>query len=363
MLVCGGAVAALVGGLAVFAMRSDTATDDGLRVPSCILVAPEPVEAPAAVAPKPVYDPQVKLVFTAGGASYIKLADVGNRAAETQAEVQGDVDDLARAGDQGSGLAMPRHGAITHVEDDYAHGAIAPVALRDVPQLYASWLGRSFRIDGHCEASIVGFAVVARLSGDPSYAGVDDWSAANVMKAGAPVLAAKLDGCTGSLARDASLPAIVFPDKLQDAALEQAARDAMLGSALAAETQRDWDVQVKNYGATPGKWTVDAEITTQVLRHPRTGETFVSAQAQVSTVCGAPDANLWMLYRVTEHGLVPVHQRKLTALQTIDQLVDIDGDGDFELVGHPWLNNEQLVTRSTGETLESFATPYFGCPC
>jgi hypothetical protein len=125
---------------------------------------------------------------------------------------------------EGARRSLPPHGRPRLVEDDGVQAAIAPVAQRAVPAGYAAWAGRKVKVDSTCEASVVGFAVVARLIGEPDYAGVDAWDAASVMKAGHAVLAAKLDRCTGRLARDAALPAIVFPTRRHDAALERAGR-------------------------------------------------------------------------------------------------------------------------------------------
>ncbi len=208
--------------------------------------------------------------------------------------------------------------------------------------------------------------MVSRLTGDPAYADASSWTAASVMKAGRPVLAAKLDGCKGTLARDARLSPIVFPDVRHDAALEKRGLDQLLRSPLAAETQRDWDRQLKELGsdqAAPERWTAPDNIKTQVLRHPRTGATFVSVQIAVPTSCGAPEANIWALYRATDAGLVPVVERKMDDVQSIDQLVDLDGDGTFELLGSPWISNEQVILRATGQRLESLVTPFYGCPC
>lgn len=350
LLVCGGAAAVAGVGLTVYSVVSARPAP----APVCLEIKPT-VIAPPVVAepPKPVLSSEVRLAFTADGASYVKLAEVGNRASEDGEPARTD------------GLAMPRHGAARLVEDDYVRSSVATVAVSDVPMMYASWLGRRFRIDEHCEASVVGFAVVARLTGEPSYAAIENeaWTASNVMKAGQPVLAAKLDGCKGTLARDAALSPIVFPDVRHDAALEDAARDALLRSKLAAETQREWDVQRQDDHTVPATWTANAELTAKVLRHPTTGKTFVSVQLAVASGCGAPEANIWALYEQTDGGLRPVVERKMSDIQTIDQLVDIDGDGSFEMVGSPWINNEQVILRPSGERLESLATQFYGCPC
>src|SRR6185369_11640136 len=88
----------------------------------------------------------------------------------------------------------------------------------NVPVAYRRWLGQRVTVDGTCSANVTGFAVVARLTGDTGYAGIDDehWTARNVLEHGHPMLAATLDGCHGTFARDAALAPVVIPKVLAD---------------------------------------------------------------------------------------------------------------------------------------------------
>ncbi len=114
-------------------------------------------------------------------------------------------------------VSAPRTGRAHLAHDDGAFDAYASVAASQLPARLHDWIGKRVMVDGTCAANVVGFAKIARLSGDTAYAGVsgpdaDDphapnqWTAATVMEHGATMLAAKLDRCTGTWARDAALP-------------------------------------------------------------------------------------------------------------------------------------------------------------
>ncbi len=326
-------------------------------------VAPAP--APAPVVPPPlapaVHSSELKFVFEVGDATYVKLATLD---APGAADAAADADAATHA--SAAAVAMPRHGKLRHLHADGIDAAIATVALRHVPAAYAGWQGRKVKVDRTCEATVTGFAVVARLSGDPSYAGDtghDAWDAASVMANGSRVLAAKLDGCTGTFARSAALPDIVVPTKLVDPALAEAAIAALIASAPAQETQREWDAQRADTGGTPSLWHADGAVTAEVLRHPTTGEIFVSAHGNVNGGCGAPEANVWGLFRVVDGALVPVQLRQLGEMRTIDALIDIENDGALELLGKPWLGDAELLTGVSGDEIDSLSVPFHGCPC
>lgn len=339
----------------------------GVAALATFLTSPQsiqaPVEVPAIAAPAPVPAPtvlpipeppapapeahanQLMFVFQAGGTTYMKLAD------------------LRLLDQDGDELPVPRHGKLRFAEDDNIEAAIAPVADRDVPVMHLTWKDRKVKVDDGCEASVVGFAVVSRIVGDSTWADLKQWTATGVMKAGHIVLAAKLDGCPGSFARDATLPDIVIPAQLHDPALEKAATAALLASEPARETQREWDKQTSAIGSASGPWHKDASMATEVLRHPRTGVTFVSVHGHVMGGCGDPQANVWGLFRVDGDKLVPVQLRKLDEIETLDALIDVDGDGKFEILGRPWLPYDTLLIHANGEPLDQLSVPFLGCPC
>jgi hypothetical protein len=310
--------------------------------------SPAPVTPPrAAVAASeqaaPIAD-EIKLVFHAGGASYLRLADL-------------DRDDEGR-------ILWPRHAAPRLVQEDSAQVAIAAVDAADVPALHRSWLGRQVVVDGACRAKVTGFAVVSRLVGDPSYAGLakDVWDVASVMQTGAQLLAARLDGCRGAFARDAALAPVVVPEPVRDERLARAAESALLASAPAAEVGKSWN-EAKPAGAE-GAWWDHAELSTRVLRHPQTRTTFVAVHAHTEQSCGGPDINLWGLYRVGADGtLSPVHERRFEHLYSIDRIVDVEGDGELELLGRSWLGDDVVLTTAGGRELDRLDMQFYGCPC
>jgi hypothetical protein len=227
-------------------------------------------------------------------------------------------------------------------------------------------------VDEVCMATVTGFAVVSRLVGDPDYAGVPAWTAASVMRTGHAVLAARLDQCTGSFARDASAPGILVPPRRHDAALEAVARDALLGSSVSRQVQRAWDEQVRGAaasdapgadGAATAPWYDRATVTSEVLDDLGRGTTYVSVHAYVEHGCGDPEGNVWGLFAVRPGGLAPVELRALGEIEIIDQLIDIDGDGELEILGRPWLGLDRMVARAGGRIVDRLALPLFGCPC
>lgn len=291
--------------------------------------------------PAPERSSQVAFVFAAGGAAYLKLAEL-------------DGDDPE---------ATPRHGKVAVHDDDYAHAAIAVVKDADVPRAHRGWAGKQVVVDGTCRANVVGFAVVARLLGDPGYAGeeVAAWDARSIMAHGTPVLAARLDGCAdGVLARDAARPPIVVPEVIADAPLAAAARRAVLASADAHQAQRAW-----KEAELEGRWSTSDGTTwsVQVLRHPSTGDTFVSAHAGYAGGCGGPEISIWHLFRADRDGRLTRVPSSLGDLTSIERLVDLEGDGTFEVLGTPWLGTDRRVIRSTGETIERLELQFYGCPC
>jgi hypothetical protein len=156
------------------------ATARSVAVP---VTAPVPAAAPAAPAGR---DP-LALVVRADGASYLSLAY------------------LADGDGHAAALAVPPHGPLRGSRDrEGIAAAVAPIDARDVPAGYQRWLGRRIEVDEICAATVVGFAVVARQASAHGRTRAATEPAA-VLRTGHAVLAARLDGCTGSYAR--ALPA------------------------------------------------------------------------------------------------------------------------------------------------------------
>jgi hypothetical protein len=309
---------------------------------------PAPVSAPrAAVAASEAAAPladEIKLVFRAGDASYVRLADVERDAA--------------------GAIVWPRHGAPRLVKQDGSEIAIAAVQGADVPAIHRAWAGREVIVDGTCRATVTGFAVVSRLLGDTAYAGIeqDEWDPAAVMQSGAQVLAARLDRCSGTFARDAALAPVVIPEPIRDERLAAAARSALIASSAAAETERGW----KELGLQDAEraWWEQAHLSTHVLRHPRTGAVLVAVHIHADFVCGGPDVNVWGLYRAAADGtLTPVHEMRLEQLRSIERIIDVEGDGELELIGRTWLGDDVVLTTADGRELDRLDMQFYGCPC
>ncbi|HEY5928012.1 MAG TPA: hypothetical protein VIV11_40275 [Kofleriaceae bacterium] len=309
-------------------------------VPPSITVQPsisEVATAQEVAAPvAPMRSSEIALVFSAGGATYMKLADV---TAET----------------------MPKHHAAKLISADGIETAIARVDESYVANANRAWT--RVKVDNTCDASVTGFYIVSRLTGDTGYSGVEDesWTASNVLAHGSAVLAAKLDGCSGTFARDATLPPVIIPEKRTNRELVAKARQAVIASTPARETQTDYF----EYDQNQNWWESEhAEFTAQVVKHPTTGVTWVSMHAHMDHGCGDPEVNVWGLFRLEDDGtLAAVQLRKLGDLWSIDQLVDLDNDGELEVIGKPWLGLDTVVVRGSGEELERLSLAFFGCPC
>ena len=321
---------------------------------------PEPAAAPvAAVVPVPavlvVETPAARaselgFVVHAGGAAYLSVAEL--------------VGGGYGGADEDTGEAVPRHGKRKLSEADGVYAAVAPVAARDVPLAHRAWAGRRVALDDGCTATVGGFAVVWRLTGDLVYAGAEGaaWTAASVAEHGAAVLGARLDGCKATAAtygRDASLPPIVVPEEISDPALADAARAALLASAPARAAAVEWSEHQMD-----GTWLEQATLDTKVVRHPTTGARFVSIHARTDLGCGAPAINVWGLFRAGADGALEVVQlRPLGELHSVDKLVDLEGDGALEIIGAPWLGLDRALARASGQRLVRLTLPFYGCPC
>jgi hypothetical protein len=280
------------------------------------------VEVPVAPPPvvKRVESSELALVFSVGKQSFVKL---------------GSADGV-------------KHGKAKHVKVDGMDAAIAKVTGEH------PWLGREVMVDGICKAKVTELAIVARLEGyDEAYTTKQN------LEEGAPVLAGKLDGCAGKYARPAALPAVVIPASIDDDALAAKAKALVLASRPAEETAHEW---LTDYGKD--NWQAEAQWDIRVFEHPLTGQTWVSAHAYNEWGCGDPAVNIWGLFRVSGDGKLTATQlRDLGDMVRIDQLIDVEGDGEFEVLGRPWLGTEQLLTHESGEAIDDVPLAFVGCAC
>jgi hypothetical protein len=307
-------------GLAVMSLKSEAPECKHAFVPPTL---PTIVRVEVPVAPPPVIkrveSSELALVFKVGKQSYVKLGD---------------------------GVGVKR-GRAKHVKVDGIDAAIAPV--KDTH----AWLGREVIVDGTCKAKVTELAIVARLEGwDEKY------TAKQVMEDGVPVLAGKLDGCDGKYARPAELPPVVVPIEIENLKLGDKAKELVLASRVASEVSEEWQRDEM------GVWQDAASWDIRVFKHPLTGTTWVSAHAFNEPSCGSGEINLWGLFRVREDGTLVARQlRRLGDMIRIDQLIDIEGDGEIEILGRPWLSVEQMLSHESGETIDEMPLSFIGCPC
>ncbi|MEZ4365826.1 MAG: hypothetical protein R2939_06010 [Kofleriaceae bacterium] len=359
----GGAAGVAVGAAALVGVMSATVAVPTpivieTRGPAAIAAA---VEAPALAAPvealvepppaAPSRASELALVIEAGGVAYMALT-------ELRADGERSDDDAP---------ALPRHRRPELVERSTVVAAVDGADL--APEL-AAWRDRQVRVGASCTTSVTGFALVARLEGDPFYLGeggddLDDlalaWTAEQVMRHGAVVVAARLAGCHGAYARDAALPAVVelAPVSAPADELAAAARARLVASAPAQELVPALTAE----GHPPSAPFDGVEFATQVVRHPGTGVTFVSIHGVSDGGCGEAERNVWGLYRVGDAGLETVVERSLGTMYAVDALLDLDGDGELELLGEDWLGLDRIVARADGREVVRLDVPFYGCPC
>lgn len=329
----------LIGASLMFAAKPPSTIEQPPTIALHDTVAVEMTTSPMVVTEAMPAPPPVWVVVRAGGATYMKLADLAT--------------------------AVPRHGKPALYEHDYVMSSVASIADADVPPVHRAWRGTEVIVDGTCRATVTGFAVVARLTGDTAYAseeGGDAWTAKSVMSLGAPMLAARLGGCTGELARAASLPAMIVPEVLTDKRLVAAATKKLFASADAKAARAAWAAWETEMQTTERTELDFGELSTKVVRHPKTGATFVSIHGTTGGSCGYVDISLWGLYRVDGETLTRI-PTQVGQLLVIDGFVDLEGDGQLEVVGRPWLGTERMVSRANGDVVETLEQPFYGCAC
>ena len=168
----------------------------------------------------------------------------------------------------------------------------------------------------------------------------------------------RLDGCTGLYARDASLPDAVVFEAIEDKPVAAAARAAVLASGPA-----NGDAGRLDRAGSRGRWDEDSEITTQVLRasaHRRD----VGVRARPSQAgCGDVDVNVWGLFRVDASGKLDDGPASRARGAVLDhRLIDVDGDGEPELLGRPWLGLELVLDHANGAEIDSLPLPVLRVP-
>jgi hypothetical protein len=346
--------------------------------PRAVAVQPGPVEQPAALAsavaqraipptpPPAPLEPGFAFVFEVDGASYLQLQDMD--ALDLDEGNSDDVDEDLEEALRPARAPLPPHAQPVLVRvDGIPFAAVAAVQAGDLPAAIAGWQGREVLVEGACRAHVTGFALLSRVySEDLAYEEQEQrLSAVELARMifddlGHLVLAARLDGCQGTYAQPAGIPAAATVARVLDShPAVSAAVLALRQSKAGRAAQRTW--RENDY---EGAWWQDAEVTTQVLQHPRTGETFISVHALADAECGGLEINLWGMYRVAASGKpVPLVQRALDNVHELETFLDIDGDGRFEILASSLWGMDTFLLRADGSRQAMLHVPYFGCQC
>lgn len=296
--------------------------------------------------PPSVAEPEVRparqelaFVFEVAGSAYMAIADADPEA-----------------------LGAPH---MITAEDPGAMAAAAEVDVAALPAAVRAWQGRTVVVDGTCKARVVGFMAIGRVFAQWSLLGEDgkpargDALARMIFEGGPVIIAAKLDACTGSFARDAALPAIAMPPAIaRDRAATARALAELRDLPEVKKAQRAW-----RDAGNAGHWLRDpfAIIEQRAFRHPTTGAPMVSVHAQAEVGCGGVGINLWALFRIRDDTLERVSVRDLGTIGSIEHVFDLDKDGDLEIIARD--NGTDLVLLSSGTELLRLYHPFVGCRC
>jgi hypothetical protein len=116
--------------------------------------------------------------------------------------------------------------------------------------------------------------------------------------------------------------------------------------------------------ASPGAWYEQTTLHQDAWRNPHDGRIWITIRGDDGGECGGPNTNVWGLFRVEPDGsLTTVEMRRIDDPINVTTLVDIDGDGTPELLGHSSLGLGIALTDSAGMTIGELDVPFFGCPC
>jgi hypothetical protein len=310
----------------------------GARLTARLPMPTPRIAAAAPVTPPP--GPRFGFVFEVSGTSYLALASLDGETAKIPAH------------------ATPE--LIAH--DNWMIDVVAAVRPDDVAAEHRGWIGRSVIVEGGCRATAQGYAVVSRLGGDVSYASGDEreWTRDLAWESGEKLLAVRLDGCHAGFGRDAAHGPVLEAVTVDDVGAVNTAIDDFLASQEAAAAQAKYasDGGEGEFSEQPGV------MTSRAVRHPSTGVTWVSIFAHHFEECGGPAVDLLALYRVEPKGkVVRVHVGSLENVSALERLVDVDGDGQFEVIVRDWMGTSQELRDLGGKVVQRLGMAFYGCPC
>jgi hypothetical protein len=282
-----------------------------------------------------------------GGTTYIRIAS------DAEVAVTADRDDAVLTNDDGIAVA------------------IAPISAAGLPEELQRWKGRRVLVGGTCAATVIGFAEIGRISGDPRLArdgGDDDhpdpagatWTAEAAFSHGSTMIAAELDRrCEGSWARAADRPAVGRAIAVADRRLEAAARRAFLASGHASAIAAGWSEAKQE-----GSWREHATLTASIVEHSITGARWAYVHAYKSGSCGEYGFDDAAIYQIADDGALTEIETRDSSGHDIEELVDLNGDGWFErIVRDEVPGGHSLVGPIDGAALESIHVPFLGCGC
>lgn len=292
----------------------------------------------------PIEDPaELAMVFSVDGTSYVRIS----------------YEERATS-----------HGRRRMVDDGTTKSVVASVATSALPEELRRWAGRTVLVDGTCRARVVGFAEVSRVAGDPPgtedyyYSAEDErptelpeWTIENITSENV-MLAAQLDGCTGTWARGTEFSPAAVAELDSDPELESAALADLLAEGDSDPTQDSW-----RESGGEGDWREAVDPTATVYTHPLTGERWIFASAYKSGGCGDPGVEVMAAYRASANGKVHRVADLEYAGQTIDSVIDVDGDGQPELLLGGGDSVDFVDLKSTSHDSISVSYYSYGCGC
>lgn len=285
---------------------------------------------------------QFAMVFSVDGTSYLRLS----------------MDEEASA-----------RGRAVFIDDGGIVSVVAPVATAAMPDDLRKWAGRTVLVNGTCQARVIGFAEVSRVSGyasDPyaydehdNQIAPEPWTAELVREKNI-TLAAKLDGCHGTWARAESESPAAVAGFIQAPDLESAAIGELLAKHDHDERQESWKEQ-----GGEGDWRDAVDLQATTWEHPFTNERWVFVQANTGGGgCGEAHISLMAAYQAKPDGTVRRFTDLNYAYDTISEIVDLDGDGQPELIfgGDDRAELVDLANESHG-SIDVPSYGYDGCGC
>lgn len=248
--------------------------------------------------------------------------------------------------------------------DEDGSAVVATVATAAMPAPLRPWAGREVMVNGDCRARVVGFAEVSRVTGDPPDHEYDydsenpirpEWTLEAVREANV-TLAARLDGCGAGWARATSYPAAATAMLVEAPELVAAARRELLAPADDDKHQLSWVEQ-----GGEGNWRDAIDLATSVYEHELTDERWVFVQAQRGGGCGEPSVGMMVVYRANADGSVRRVADLEDGLSDIQEVIDLDGDGQPELIVGD--GSSSSLMDLAGEYHTSIAVPSYDHTC